>query len=175
MVDVQQIQKRVTEILVNPEHEWPGIEHEPGDVAAIYQNYIIPLAAIPAVSLLIGVLLIGVPRFGRYSFFTAIGVALARYVGVLVSCMVAAVVIEQLAPRFHSRGDTTDALKLVAYSFTPLWIAGVVNIFPLLAFMAIVGMLYAVYLFYVGLPVMMKTPREQVVPYMVVSALAILV
>jgi hypothetical protein len=41
--------------------------------------------------------------------------------------------------------------------------------------MAIVGMLYAIYLFYVGLPVMMKTPREQVVPYMVVSALAILV
>ena len=171
----QQIKKRAIDILTNPESEWPEIRREGGDIAELYKSYIIPLAAIPSASLLIGLLLIGAPIVGRYGVLGAVSAALASYVAALVSPIVGAVVIEQLAPRFQSSGDTMSALKLVAYASTPVWIAGVVNIIPLLSFMAIVGALYAIYLFYIGLPVMMKTPKDQVVPYMVVSAIAIVV
>jgi Yip1-like protein len=171
----QQIKKRVIDILTTPESEWRVIRDEGGEIAELYINYIIPLAAIPAASLLIGLLLIGAPIVGRYGVIWAVSVALASYVSALVAPIVGAVVIEQLAPKFKSSGDTMSALKLVAYASTPVWIAGVVNIIPLLSFMAIVGALYGIYLFYIGLPVMMKTPQDQLVPYMVVSAIAIVV
>ena len=41
--------------------------------------------------------------------------------------------------------------------------------------MALVGGLYSIYVFYLGLPVMMKTPEAKVIPYMAVSALVIIV
>ena len=58
---------------------------------------------------------------------------------------------------------------------TPVWIAGVLNLVPLLAVLGIIAALYAVYLFYLGLPPVMATPAEKVIPYMVVSALVIIV
>jgi hypothetical protein len=67
------------------------------------------------------------------------------------------------------------ALKLVVYSMTPVWVAGVLNLIPALAPLGIIAALYSVYIFYLGLPVMMETPADKVVPYMAVSALVIIV
>ena len=93
----------------------------------------------------------------------------------LVGAWIAAVVIEKLAPTFESRGDTAQALKLVVYSTTPVWIAGVLNLVPALTPLGIIAALYAVYLFYLGLPLLMATPADKVIPYMVVSVLVLIV
>ena len=93
----------------------------------------------------------------------------------LMPLMSAALVIEKLAPRFKSSGSTVNALKLVAYASTPVWVAGVFYLFLYLAPLAFVAVLYSIYLFYIGLPPMMKTHPENVVPYMVVSAIVLLV
>jgi len=174
-LNIQNIRKRVVDLLTNPEIEWGVLSREDDDIVSLYTNYIMPLAAIPSICLLLGLMIVGAPFIGRYGIVMALGAAIGGYVAALVAPMIAAVVIEQLAPKFGSSGDTLRALKLVAYSSTPIWLAGIVYLVPLLAFLAIVGALYAVYLFYVGLPVMMRTPREQVVPYMVVSAITIIV
>src|SRR6185295_2380281 len=155
--------------------EWAVIAHEGGDVQYIYINYVILLAAIPAAALLVGLIIIGDPLIGRPGITWSFAAALAQYVNFLLTPIVGAVVIQQLAPKFRSHGDTLDALKLVAYSTTPVWLAGAINIVPLLGFLILVGAVYALYLFYVGLPVMMKTPPDQVVPFMVVSAIVVLV
>ena len=83
--------------------------------------------------------------------------------------------IEKLAPTFQSKGSTAQALKLVVYSMTPVWLAGVLYLVPPLAVLAIIAALYAVYLFYLGLTPVMGTPSAQVIPYMLVSALVIIV
>ena len=44
-----------------------------------------------------------------------------------------------------------------------------------LAALTILAALYAIYLFYLGLPPLMNTPHEQVIPYMLVSALLVIV
>jgi hypothetical protein len=93
----------------------------------------------------------------------------------LASVITAAVVIEWLAPRFKSRGGTVQALKQVAYATTPVWVGGIFDISLALAPLTIIAVLYAIYLFYLGLPAVMSTPQDQVVPFMVVSAIAILV
>ena len=68
-----------------------------------------------------------------------------------------------------------QALKMVAFASTPSWIAGVLQLGPLLGALALLAALYGVYLFYLGLPYVMKTPPDKVIPYMVVSAIVIIV
>lgn len=169
------LQRRITAILTRPRLEWPVIAAERTDVASLYREYIALLAAIPAVSLVLGLMVFGVPLLGRWGLAAAAAAGIASYVSALVSSLLAAVVIERLAPKFGSRGDTVQALKLVAYASTPLWIGGIVYLIVVLAPLIVVAGLYAIYLFYVGLPYVMKTPVEQVVPFMVVSALVVIV
>jgi hypothetical protein len=173
------LQERVTRILKQPKIEWPVIESEPTDIATLYRSYIAPLAAIPAICGLIGLVVIGssVPFVGRYRFgiAEALRIEVFQYVGQLIGCFVSAFIIAKLGPTFNSRDDQIQALKLVAYSNTPVWVAGVLNLIPALAVLIIFAAIYAVYLYYLGVPVLMKTPAEKVIPYMIVSVLVIIV
>jgi hypothetical protein len=174
------LQTRVVAILTKPADEWRTIGAEPATVEGLMRDYAAPLAAIPAIAQFIGFSLIGLPApvFGgaiRIGFARSFANALVSWVFALVGAWIAAVVIEKLAPTFQSRGNTTQALKLVVYSMTPVWIAGVLNLVPVLAVLIIIAVLYSIYLFYLGLPPVMSTPSDKVIPYMVVSALVIIV
>lgn len=169
------LQTRVKGILTDSRHEWAIIAAEPDDIAAIYRNYIVVLAAIPAVSMFFGLTIVGMPLLGRYGVTTALASAIATYVSSLVAPFIAAIVLEKLAPKFQSSGTTAQALKLVAYSSTPIWIAGVLYLVLMLSPLALIAALYAIYLFYLGLPVLMKTPYDKMVPFMVVAAIAVIV
>jgi len=170
---------RATNILKQPAVEWPIIAAEPADVAGLMQGYAAPLAAIPAICRWIGFTMVGltVPFFATYRVGVVRGFANAvvSWVLALVGAYIAAVVIEKLAPTFKSSGTTTQALKLVVYAFTPVWVAGVLYLVPALSPLVIIAAIYAVYLFYLGLPVLMQTPSDQVIPYMIVSALVVIV
>lgn len=173
------LQTRVMNILKSPATEWPVIAAESTDVGRLYREYIMILSAIPVVATFIAFSVIGVslPFSGAYRrpMMSGLSFLLVSYVMGLIGVYVCAVIIEWLAPKFKSSGTRLDALKLVAYASTPVWVAGILNILPLLGILVLVAALYAVYLFYLGLPVMMKTPADQVVIYMIVSAVVIFV
>ncbi len=168
------LQTRVMNILTKPASEWLVIATEPTDVVSLYKNYIAILAAIPAVCLFVMLGMIGMPFLGRLGLATALTAGVASYISSLVSVYIAALVIEKLGPTFKSSGDTLQALKLVAYAYTPVWIAGVFYLLIFLSPLMLVAGLYAIYLFYVGLTPTMKTPQDQTIQYMVVSALVII-
>jgi hypothetical protein len=54
-------------------------------------------------------------------------------------------------------------------------VAGIVNVLPQLSPLGFLAGLYSIYLFYLGMTPMMKTPDDQVIPYMVVSAILVIV
>ena len=180
MIDVNgpALQARVTNILKYPKREWPVIAAEPTTVEKLYSSYIVPLAAIPAIATFIGYSIVGLslPFVGtiRVGIVRGLISAFVSYVVSLVAIYVAAMVVDWLAPRFESTRNQLQALKLVAYSYTASWVASVVMVIPALGMLSIIGGLYSIYLFYVGLPVMMKTPESKVVPYMLVSAVAVI-
>jgi len=166
---------RVTNILTKPAAEWSVIAAEPADVTSIFVGYVLILAAIPAVCQFIGISLISAPVVGAFGMGAGLTGAIVGYVSGVVGVFIAAFVIQQLASTFASSGGLTQALKMVAYSYTPVWIAGVLYLVGILAPLAILAALWAVYLFYVGLPKVMKTPADRVVPYMIVSAIVVIV
>ena len=174
-MDVPKLQARVVGMLKNPTFEWRTISAEPDDIQSLYMNYIIPLAAIPAIAMFLGLTIVGVPFQGRIGFFTALSTAIVIYIQTLIAPLVAALVVEQLAPRFSSSGSTIDALKLVAYATTPVWLGSAIYLVVYLSPLMILPVIYAVYLFYLGLPPMLKTHPNNVVPFMLVSFIAIVV
>jgi uncharacterized membrane protein len=173
------LQTRVINILSKPAQEWPVIASEAADVASLYKEYIMLLAAIPAICGFLGMTLVGVsvPFMGQIRTPMASGLAglVVGYVLSLAGIFLAAFIVDKLAPSFQSSGGIVQALKMVAFASTPTWIAGVLQLIPLLGALALVAVLYGVYLFYLGLPSVMKTPRDKVIPYMVVSAIVIIV
>ena len=162
---------RVKNILLTPKEEWPVIAGETTTVPELYTNYIMLLAAIPAVSMFIGWCVVGLPFVGRVSMMTGLTMMVTQYVMALIGVFVLSLVIDFLAPNFGGEKNPIQALKVAAYSMTAAWLAGIFQILPLLSILAIVG-LYSLYLLYLGLPVMMKVPTEKAVPYTVVIIVA---
>ena len=173
------LKTRVINILTKPKEEWPVINFESTSVASLCRNYIAILAAIPIVAGFIKMALLGITAFGitgRVGIISGLISAIVNYVLSLIGVYVAALVIEKLAPTFQSQGDTVQALKLVAYAYTAAWIAGVLNLLPYFgALIVFAGAIYSIYLFYLGLPVLMKTPQDKVVGYMIAAAVVVLV
>lgn len=173
------LQTRVMNLIKSPATEWPVIAAEATDVGRLYREYIVPLSAIPVVASFIGLSVIGasMPLIGFYRrpMLSGLSLMIASYVMGLIGAYVCAVVIEWLAPRFKSSGTRLDALKLVAYASTPVWVAGVFNALPMLGVLGLLASLYSIYVFYLGLPHMMKTPSDQVVTYMIIAAVVIIV
>jgi len=172
------LQTRVRDILTRPAHAWAVIAGEPADVGSLLRDYAAPLSTIPAICSWLGMSVIGMSTLvGTYRVGIVRGLAnaIVAWAFGLAGAWLAAVVIERLAPNFSSRGSTADALKLVVYASTPVWLAGVFNLIPALGVLVLVAALYALYLFYLGLPVVMHTPADKVVPFMAVAAVAVIV
>ena len=64
------------------------------------------------------------------------------------------------APRFDTPPDTDAATRLVAYAFTPVWLAGAALALPPLAGLAVLGLWGAV-VFHAGLPAFLPTPEAR--------------
>jgi hypothetical protein len=97
------------------------------------------------------------------------------YILSLVGIYVTAYIADALAPSFGSKKDLTGAMKAVVYSYTPVWIVSVLNIIPGLGVIVFVAGLYSLYLLYLGLPLMMETPPEKKIGYVVVVLVATIV
>jgi hypothetical protein len=105
---------------------------------------------------------------------SAITHAVVTYVLTLAGTYVLALIIDALAPTFNGQRSQIQALKLAAYSFTAGWVAGIFALVPVLGFLAVLG-LYSLYLLYLGLPVLMKTPRDKALIYTAVVIIAAIV
>jgi hypothetical protein len=154
---------RVKNILLTPQTEWPVIESESGDTAYLFRNYVAILAAIPAVCSVIGLSMLNA---GPRGFMILSGVvhALIGYLLSFIGVWLFAFIINLLAPTFGGRKDFASAMKISAYAHTPYWLAGVFYLIPALSVLTILG-LYAFYLLWLGLPVLMKTAPERSIVY----------
>jgi Yip1-like protein len=169
---------RAKKIILQPKQEWQVIAAEPQTLQSLYTQYVMILAAIPAVAAFIGFSLIGMSGFGAsYRIPIAAGVAhmIVSYVLSLGMVYVLALVIDALAPTFGGTKNFMQALKVAAFAPTASWLAGIFYIIPALGILAVIGGLYSLYLLYAGLSPLMKTAEDKSIPYTVVIILAAIV
>lgn len=168
------IVQRVKDILFKPKETWMEIKAESTGIKELYTSYALILAAIPPIATFIGMSLLGFSFFAfsyRLSIGWGISHAVVTYILSLVGLYVVALIIDALAPNFGSQKNLVQAMKVAVYSWTPSWIAGVLMIIPALSPLAMLLSLYSLYLFYVGLPVLMETPPDKALGYVIVTIL----
>jgi hypothetical protein len=109
---------------------------------------------------------ISVPFAGTYRvpLGSAITSALVAYVLSLAGTYVLGLIIDAIAPTFNGQRSQIQALKVAVYSSTASWVAGIFHLIPGLRLLTILG-LYSLYLLYLGLPILMKAPRDKAVAY----------
>jgi len=80
------------------------------------------------------------------------------------------------APNFGGTRDYVAALKLVAYSFTALWVAQIALLIPAAGMLVVlVGLIYGFYLFLLGVPIMNKSTADKAVPFTIVVVVSAIV
>jgi len=165
--------ERAKNILVTPKTEWDAVAAEEPNTQQILLGYVLPLALIPTIAVIIGWGMIGI--FGITSFTYGIAMGLVQLITAFISVLLTGFVIDLLAPSFGSQKNMGRAVQLVAYSLTPVWIAGILNILPTIGWLAGLLGLYGLYLMYLGLSPLMKTPEDKKVGYLVVSIIILIV
>jgi hypothetical protein len=161
--------KRLQNLLISPTAEWPVIKQETLSVAQVYLKYLLVYAALPSVGYLLSFI-------GKPSFVVALRLAIISYVVWLLTFNFVTVIVNRLAPTFSSAPNTNHAFKLVAFSVVPLLVAGLLSFIPNLGLiLSIIGAAYSAYLCYYGLPVLMQTPEDKLVPYTVATLVVVLI
>lgn len=160
---------RVKAILASPRAEWRVIAGEPTSAVDVWASYVIPLALIGPIALAVAQVAFGTvyPLVGlvKVSLVTGIATALLSFAFALVQVFVLSRIVNMLALKFHATPDPLAALKVVAYSMTPIWLVGIVYLLPVLGFLWVLAALYAVLLAFLGLQSLMECPPPKALAY----------
>jgi hypothetical protein len=159
---------RIKGMLLAPRAEWPKVAAEPATVQSLYTGWIMILGLIGPIALVV--------MMSMFSGAFAITAAIASYVNTLVGIALVALIADVIAPTFGGTRDYVAALKLVAYAATPAWIAQIGLVIPILGMLiALAGAIYAVYLVFLGAPVLRKCSIDKAVVYTIVLMLCAIV
>ena len=158
--------ERVKNILITPKTEWDVINGETATPQSLLMGYVLPLAVVAAIGpILTGLLFSGLLGF-KYFLITAI----IAFVAQVAAYYISVIVVDMLAPSFGSEKNLGKSAQLVAYSATPGYVGGLLSFIPVLGgLVAIAAWLYGIYLMYLGIGPLKKTPEDKKVVYMLVA------
>ena len=154
-------------LYAHPKDEWQTIEkrHE----SIMYSMmHILVVALIPAICCYYAAAhigwTIGVGDPIKISQSSAQLMAIAMYFSLVLGVLALAYLIQWMAKTFDSKPSFIQSLELAAYTSTPMLMAGIAALFPVLWFVALAGLAavcYSVYLLYSGVPIMMNIPEDK--------------
>ncbi len=152
----------------HPSSEMQAIKRENETVSHHYMHHVLLMAAIPVICAFIGTTQIGW-NFGdgtvvKLSFMTGLGLAVLFYALMLGGVAVMGYVIRWMARNYPQRPSLGMCMVFAGYVATPLFLSGVVALYPLVWLCALVGTLalfYTGYLLYVGIPTFLNITRDE--------------
>ena len=167
---------RVRKILFRPVTEWRSIAAEKGTMRSVLVGFVLPMALIPAVCSFIGYGFVGADGFlFRVSgLYWGTAMAIDSLITSLSVYLLGTWLVNRMAPAFGGNRDLGRSAQLVAYAYTPAWLAGIFYLLPMVQQLVVLG-LYGVYLFYLGIPVMKPMPDNQRIAFTISSAIVLII
>jgi len=163
---------RAKNILLTPKTEWVIIAGESATLSSLLISYVLPMAAIPAAASVLGSMVVGIGTSMNFIIISA----LIAYATAIISFIITAYVADMLANTFKSEKNIDKSAQLVAYSSTGSWVASILSIIPFIGWLgSIAGGIYAIYLLYLGVGPIKKTPEDQRVIYVVIIVVVLIV
>jgi hypothetical protein len=169
--------RRAMAVLFRPTAAWDAAAAETTSAREVLLGYVAPLAAIPAVCGAIGGTLFG------FSFadvglrprpLVVILEAAAGFVLTMAGVWLAGQALARLAGLFGGKVDPLQGLRLVAYSGTAVWLAGLFYLLPGLQIPAVLlGVLWSFFLLYRGLPALLDVPEDRLLTCFAASLITV--
>lgn len=159
-----EISNKAKLIITHPIACWLPLRKEQGGLKELFVPYVLVLSALPLIAQFIGIQLFGI-TIGMVTIRFPLGYHLesviSAYLFSLVSILILAFILKTLALKFKGNGDFISATRLVSYSLTPCWIAGILMILPSLTKVSAALSLYGFYVFYQGIDAMVGVREEK--------------
>ncbi len=161
--------ERVKNILITPKTEWAVIETETATPASILTAYVLPLSIVAAAGTFLRFFLFA-GGLGFYGLQFIITSTLVTLVASALGFFLTTLIVDMLAPSFGSEKNMGRSAQLVAYSGTPSYIGSLLSFIPFIGWLiSIAAWCYGVYLMYLGIGPIKKTPEDKKVLYMLVA------
>lgn len=158
--------ERVKNILLTPKTEWDVINGETATPQSLLMGYVLPMAIVGAIGSVLKGLLFGGLLGMKFFIITAV----IGFVASVIGYYITVIIVDMLAPSFASEKDMGKSAQLVAYSGTPSYVGSLLSFIPVIGWLiAIAAWAYGVYLMYLGIGPLKKTPEDKKVVYMIVA------
>ena len=144
---------RTKTILFNPKEEWAVIEAESKSHVKVLVEHVLILALIPVIAILVGYFLAQDPM---YPFKVGIIQAMKQFIMVVGGTYGTAIFIHAFSEQFGPVKDFDRTFSLMAYSYTPLGVTGLLYFYIPIAWLAPYLGLYGFYLLYLGIETQLK-------------------
>lgn len=163
-------------MLFHPATGWRSIREEEGSRRSILFAYVLPMSLIPAVASFIGYGFVGASGllFRVSGLYWGTAMAIDSLITSLSVYGLGTWFVNRMAPAFGAKRDAGRSAQLVAYAYTPAWLAGIFYLLPSLQELVVLG-LYSVYLFYLGIPVLKPMPDDQRIAFTISSAIVLII
>lgn len=158
--------ERVKNILLTPKTEWDVINGETATSQSLLMSYVLPLSVVGAVGPLLNGLLFGGILGIKFFVITA----LVGFIASVAAYFITVIIVDMLAPSFGSEKNMGKSAQLVAYSGTPSYIGSLLSFIPVIGWIvSLAAWAYGIYLMYLGIGPLKKTPEDKKIVYMVVA------
>ncbi len=155
-------------VLYHPNDEWKLIRDEHYSALRCYASHMVFLAAIPPLAAFIGTTQmgwsVGGDQFFRLTVGSALPIAIAFYLALLVGAGLMAWFIHWMERTYGSESSFDDCMVLTTFTASPLFLAGLAALIPILWVDVLVGMValaFTVRLLYTGVPVIMDVQKDR--------------
>ena len=155
-------------LLAHPDREMRDIKQENETISHHYTHHVLLMALIPVLSAFIGTTQIGwdlgAQQTIALSLMNAFALAVLFYALILGGVAVMGRVIYWMARDYPQRPSLQRCTVFAGYVATPLFLSGLVALYPLVwlcVFVGTLALVYTGYLLYVGIPLFLNIDREE--------------
>lgn len=162
--------RRTYRIVRYPRAEWDAIRAESPRWSSVVLGHVLPLSFLPALGWATGLALTGVLSREAESVGRAFAASVALTVLLSVLCVILlALAFYLLAPLYETERNWNRAFRVAGYGTTPVLLAGVLLVMPIMVLASMVAMLHNFLLYYVGLQKVMGCRQAAAAEYLALS------
>ena len=155
-------------LMIQPRQTWTRLsEKMPASLPAALV-YPLILAALPAVAWYFGTTrkgwAIGSSDLVKLTTDSALTIVILFYAAMVAAVIGVGVMLHWMSRTYGAQSTVAKGIAIAGFTATPLFIAGVLGFHPSFLIDLMVGLgaaCYAVYLLYIGIPIVMRIPEER--------------
>ncbi|MFO1304485.1 MAG: Yip1 family protein [Burkholderiales bacterium] len=167
--------ERIVDMIIRPRKTWDRISSETTSVDALTVRFIVPLSLLAPIATGVGMRYFDSAwdegqgyRVPATEIFAATATTLFASIA---SVFALAAIFVLLGRVYESKRDFRAALQVATYGAVPLLLAGITLVIPVMAIVVVVGFVHSLYLYWLGVRVVLDVKRSERAEFVGISML----